>query len=188
MNEKERYVLEHYEITEDGQVWSTLNSNNSYQRRCLKQRYDKDGYKDVALVYDNEGHRQPFRVHRLVALKYIPNPHNYSIINHKDSCKTNNRVENLEWCDVSYNTQYSYDNCDYSIPHLKITHPDGTIEIFPTTSYASRKYGYKNPTTLEHIVKAGRIPNRGKMKGCKIEFTQESVTTIERKASTVASV
>lgn len=46
-------------------------------------------------------------VHRLVALAFIPNPNKYTQVNHKDENPTNNRVENLEWCDAKYNTNYS---------------------------------------------------------------------------------
>lgn len=100
MNDKEKYVLEHYEITKDGKVFST------YTNKYLKYRKDKDGYFDVTLIYNSEGKRMPFRVHRLIALKYISNPNNYKIVNHKDLNKQNNCLENLEWVNHKINTQH----------------------------------------------------------------------------------
>lgn len=47
------------------------------------------------------------KVHTLVADTFIPNPYNYTEINHKDENKKNNTVENLEWCTKSYNNVYN---------------------------------------------------------------------------------
>lgn len=60
----------------------------------LKQRTDKDGYKEVALSKD--GLIKFYRVHRLVAEAFLSNPNNYPVINHKDEDPANNYVENLE--------------------------------------------------------------------------------------------
>ena len=47
-------------------------------------------------------------VHRAVALCYIPNPHGYPDINHKDRNHENNQVSNLEWCTLQYNNAYTF--------------------------------------------------------------------------------
>lgn len=67
-----------------------------YQNRC--------GYMQAAL-YKNAKPKLIY-VHRLVATAFIPNLNNYRVINHKDEDKTNNRVDNLEWCDYKYNNNY----------------------------------------------------------------------------------
>lgn len=72
--------------------------------KTLKPAIQNVGYKFVVL--SKNGERKGYRVHRLVAETFIPNPNNYPCINHKDECRTNNVVENLGWCTISYNNNY----------------------------------------------------------------------------------
>jgi len=68
----------------------------------------KDGYVYVCLTKNNKG--KTVKVHRLVAQAFIPNPNNLPQINHKDEDKTNNNVDNLEWCTSLYNNNYGTRN------------------------------------------------------------------------------
>ena len=52
------------------------------------------------------GMKKTFKIHRLVAKAFIPNPQNLKCVNHKDENKLNNVVYNLEWCTFKYNTNY----------------------------------------------------------------------------------
>lgn len=72
--------------------------------KILKLCTDKYGYLKVGLC--KNGKQKFHLVHRLVAEAFIPNPYNLPCINHKDECKTNNNVNNLEWCDNKYNNAY----------------------------------------------------------------------------------
>lgn len=87
-----------YKINTSGDVLSVRSG------KLLKAGKNKQGYMNVALSKD--GKAKTHKVHRLVALAFISNPNNYPFINHKDENKTNNRVENLEWCTSKYNLNY----------------------------------------------------------------------------------
>ena len=185
MNEKEKFVIENYIVTKDGKIYS------NFTNKFLKFRIDKDGYFDVNLIYNNNKNRMPFRVSRLVALAHLNKlSPDYNVVNHKDLNKQNNNVENLEWSTVALNTQHGYDYCAYkSIKKVKVIENDGTINIFPSTSHAARFYNYSNPTTIQAILENRRnnpIP-KGKRKGLYFEYTDESVTTIERITTTAGS-
>lgn len=75
-----------------------------YKQRILQLQKRKDGYIGVSLLRMYK--KQSFLVHRLVAKAFIPNPDNLKYINHKNEIKTDNCVENLEWCTSSYNNSY----------------------------------------------------------------------------------
>lgn len=66
------------------------------------------GYLSVSLSKNNKIKLQ--RIHRLVAQAFIPNPDNLIQINHKDGNKTNNNVENLEWCSCKDNIRHAWEN------------------------------------------------------------------------------
>lgn len=89
-----------YYLTPCGKIWS------SNRQRFLAGGLDKHGYHQW--VACNEGGRKTLKVHRQVALLYLPNPNNFPVLNHINGVKQDNRVENLEWCTQSHNTKEAH--------------------------------------------------------------------------------
>ena len=85
-----------YLIYPDGKVFSK--KRNKY----LSDNPNKNGYV-YADLRDN-GKKQMARVHRLVAIHYIPNPNNYNEVDHINRIRNDNRVENLRWANRSMNS------------------------------------------------------------------------------------
>lgn len=103
----------YYQVSNLGNVKS-LDRYIKYPNGCehffkgknIKFIKDKDGYNVVNLKKHQKGKFS--RVNRLVAQAFIPNPNNYPIINHKDEIKSNNKIDNLEWCTYKYNSNYGH--------------------------------------------------------------------------------
>lgn len=101
-----------YQVSNCGRVRSfdrwvigKSNSKRLMKGRIMKLIKDSKGYLHVQLC--KNGKINCYLVHRLVAQAFLDNPNNLPIINHRDECKTNNVVENLEWCTASYNMNYN---------------------------------------------------------------------------------
>ena len=75
--------------------------------KYMYKNKDKDGYLTVGFFKDKK--MKTFKIHRLVAIHFLE-PNNYkTIVNHKNGIKSDNRVENLEWCTNSENLKHAYD-------------------------------------------------------------------------------
>lgn len=124
---------EGYQVSNLGNVKS-LNYKCTGKERILSPGI-KNGYLYVGLCKD--GKRKDYYIHRLVAEAFIPNPFKLPCVNHKNEDKTDNRVENLEWCTYSYNNTYNN-------RHLKIAKQIFCVElnkVFPSIREASRITG-----------------------------------------------
>lgn len=89
-----------YIISKDGRVISLFNN------KILNPRTNEKGYFRVSLV--NENGKKDFYIHRLVAQTFLVNPENKRTVNHKNGCKEDNTIENLEWMTYSENHKHSY--------------------------------------------------------------------------------
>ena len=95
-----------YQVSNKGNIFSVdrIVRGKKWGGRTLKPRPHRNGYLQVEL-YKNSIRKKKY-IHRLVAEAFLPNPNGFPEINHKDEIKTNNCVENLEWCTRKYNNNY----------------------------------------------------------------------------------
>lgn len=141
-----------YRVSNFGNVKS-LNYRHKNEERLLKLNVNKNGYCFVNLHI--KGTAKNVLVHRLVAEAFIENPLNFPLVNHKDENKTNNNVENLEWCTQKYNLNYSLNkrnrknNCKKNkIPHkyfrevIQIKPNGEVVEKYKNVSEAARLKRY----------------------------------------------
>ena len=145
-----------YQVSNEGMIKS-LGNNKTRKEKILKPVENKDGYLYVKLCKNCE--YKNYFIHRLVADAFIPNQDNLPEVNHKDEDKTNNRVENLEWCNRKYNVNYGTRNLKSSISLGKKVLCIETGIIYNSIKEAERQTGISN----SNIVKAckGKYKNAG---------------------------
>lgn len=137
-----------YQVSNLGRV-RTL-ARYRVKARIRKPVPDKNGYMTVRLTHKKVG--KTHKIHRLVAEMFIENPDGCKEVNHKNEKKYDNRVENLEWCDKTYNVNYGTANSrrkEHSTNCLttskkvaQISLSGDVIAIYPSLSEAHRKTGF----------------------------------------------
>lgn len=125
-----------YQVSNQGRVKSLKYG----KERILKPAPNSDGYLFVVLCKD--GKTKTYFVHRLVAMAFIPNPEGLPCINHKSCIRTENNVNNIEWCDHSYNNSYGARVEKYSKPVIQMSLNNEVLTIWPSASEASKKSGF----------------------------------------------
>ncbi len=95
-----------YEICSDGTVIKiTKWKSGDITRTVKKPTIATNGYYVVSLWKHNKCNTRT--IHSLLAEHFIPNPNHYKCINHIDAVKTNNSLDNLEWCTIAHNNRHS---------------------------------------------------------------------------------
>lgn len=164
-----------YQVSDEGRVKS-LHREIVYkdgrkkviEERILHNILSDLGYYHVMLSKDGSPKR--YKVHRLVAKAFIPNPNNLPIINHKDENPKNNLVENLEWCDQNYNVHYGtmiergrkkqLNREDKSKPLDKIDMTTGEIlESFKSASEVERNNPQFKTSSVSRCCRGGQYLN-----------------------------
>lgn len=95
---------DYYEISNLGRI------RNTKTKKIRKINLYKTGYCFVSGSLGSRENKITFRIHRVVAETFIPNPNNLPEVNHKDGNKSNNQVSNLEWCTGAENMKHASEN------------------------------------------------------------------------------
>jgi hypothetical protein len=139
-----------YAITEDGIVWS-LRFN-----RKLCPKANSRGYMQVVLCKDLK--YKNYTVHRLIAENYIDNVNNFKMVNHINGIKTDNRIENLEWCTASQNIQHAFDTGLKKPSVTRIVLDLATGVFYDSVTEAAKYHNIKMKTLHGYLT--NRYPNK----------------------------
>jgi len=143
-----------YEVSTLGRVRSKVTNE------IAKPFKNERGYM-IVKIYLN-GMMKNERVHRLVALTFIPNPDHLPQVNHKDYNRTNNQVTNLEWCTAEQNILYSMDN----LHGKRVQCYD---KVFPSVGQCCKYYNVPRTTMQNWLNGSRNMPTfykQGNLKFC----------------------
>lgn len=150
-----------YQVSNLGRVKS-LNYYKTKTPAILKLRIAHKRYNYMDITLCKNGVKKRHKVHRLVAMAFIPNPNNLPQINHKDCDVTNNCVDNLEWCTAKYNINYGDRGIKFGIKvGHKVAQCDlegNIIRIFYSIKEAARVLNLKDTNIVATL--------KGKQKKC----------------------
>lgn len=175
MNKKELWKpVEHEQLKNKYEVSNLGNLRNNVTKVIIACSSIRGGYKSAYLVKE-DGDSQMFKLHRLVALTFVSNddPKKYTIVNHIDGNKMNNKVENLEWVTATQNVQHAVDTGLIKITKRAVVQIDKTtgkeITRFESLKEACEKTGVDDGSICK--VCKGRQQTAG---GYKWKFADEN--------------
>ena len=144
-----------YLVSNFGRVWSLIS------KRFLAPRPLPVGYLRVQIK------GKDYYIHRLVAEAFLPNKDNLPMVNHKDFNKSNNNLNNLEWCTASHNIRHAVGSDatvkgqkervkKISIPVVQLSIEGEFIQEFPSLRVAGTTLGFDN-TNIAHACREDRL-------------------------------
>lgn len=144
------------------------------KEKILKPNTIKKGYLQVDLKVNKK--RNLMQVHRLVAITFIENPKNLPQVNHINGIKSDNRVENLEWCDNSMNQLHAYkiglnkrsDKAGKQKRKVVLTSSNGEIKLFDSIASTCAFLGINNNSNLLRVLR--KCAHYNTIKGYKAEY------------------
>jgi NUMOD4 motif len=190
--------FEKYQVSNLGKVKSFVGCREG---KILSSHNDPDKYVFVGLCNDNNAKATTISVHKLVANAFIPNPNGYKYNNHKNGKKSDNSVDNIEWCTQSHNVKHGYDALGREsvkgelVGSAKLTN-DEVIKIYDLVWHSdltifeickmfnvkeSTVFSIKVGRTWSHLTGHVYIPNNNSDVKHSYELTKEQVIDIYNK-------
>lgn len=111
-----KFIQEPYPYCEDYLVSINGDVFSLKSKTFMKKQIDRYGYNYVSLTINKKKIKK--KIHRMVCETFLPNPEKKPQVNHKNGIKTDNRLENLEWCSQTENMRHFF----------KILSSDGHIQ------------------------------------------------------------
>lgn len=143
-------VKDYYYISENGEVYSAK------IKRFANIGDNGHGYKRIGLKLEGERKWKNAYIHRLVALAYIENPENKNEVNHIDEDKSNNNVDNLEWCtrkeNINHGTCIEKQKASKSEKTFVFMYDGSFVDSYTSLSIASKTVlGHRNTRSNKRV-------------------------------------
>ena len=161
----------------DSEVWKELKDYSNYEISSFGNLRNKNTKKHLKLsskggyfgtcIKNNNSERKSMKIHRLVALTFIPNPENKYTVNHKDHNKSNNNINNLEWATITEQNQHkrkTKKEVQRLISSRKVWRinkdTNEKIELYETMRDASKWVYNNNLTTVKEFNNGNNIKTK----------------------------
>ena len=158
-----------YEVSNFGRIKMTGRKKRhrtgvfSYIQPKILNQFEVCGYSKVKLR-DKNGKAKMVSVHRIVALAFLSNPDNLPQVNHKDENKLNNNIENLEFCNAQYNSNYGNGKLKCSVkrmkPVIQMSLDGDIIDTWPGVSFAAKALNI-DQSSISRCCNGDRITQTG---------------------------